>query len=248
MAPTMAASSGRVAIFLVTLTAIAGAVTAVSLSAQPGVAQASLAVEGRLPVPGSQTMPAYPTGNASGTVDVEIVVDVNGAVAHARVAASSDSTGAMDRASLAAMTGWRFQPPTDPRGRPQATLSLARLTFSAATASDKAGSVAVTMMPLAQLPPPTLEDSQFVGLADAKLPGYRPPRVLRNVTPRYAEDAMRAKIQGTVTMELAVLADGTVGAARVTRSLHESLDRAALIAARYWYFDPARVKIGRAHV
>jgi protein TonB len=138
------------------------------------------------------------------------------------------------------MTGWRFQPATDAGGRPQATLSLARFTFSAATA-DTPSAVTVRLAALPQVTPPPLEAGQLVGLADAKQPGYSPPRPLRNITPRYTEDAMRAKVQGPVTMELIVLADGTVGAARVTSPLHDSLDRAALVAAKYWYFDPARV-------
>lgn len=59
--------------------------------------------------------------------------------------------------------------------------------------------------------------------------------------PRYTPEAMRAKLQGVVKMELVVLPDGTVGAARVIQSLEAGLDRAALVAARYWYFNPPKV-------
>jgi TonB family protein len=75
---------------------------------------------------------------------------------------------------------------------------------------------------------------------------YRPgngvelPRVLREVRPNYTADAMRAKVQGTVWVEAVVQADGTVGQARVVRSLDSTfgLDEEALKAARQWRFAP----------
>jgi TonB family protein len=44
-----------------------------------------------------------------------------------------------------------------------------------------------------------------------------------------------------VQVELQILADGTVGSSRVIRSLdtETGLDEQALIAARYWLFEPA---------
>jgi TonB family protein len=56
---------------------------------------------------------------------------------------------------------------------------------------------------------------------------------------------MRAIRQGVVLLDVVILADGTVGGARVTRSLDPDLDREALIAARYWLFEPAQLE-GRA--
>ena len=243
MRAIMAARARRVAHLILALTATAGTVTAPLLSAQSAtVPRAFLAVEGRLPVLGEQTIRLSPAiFETGGTVDVEIVVDVDGSVAHARVAASSDASGVLGRACLAAMTGWRLKPATGAFGDPQATLSLARFTFKASPPTGETGSVSVRLMALTQLPPPTLQEGQFAGLADTGVAGYRSARPLRNIMPRYTEDAMRAKVQGTVTVELAVLADGTVGAARIRNSLHESLDRAALIAARYWYFEPATI-------
>lgn len=51
---------------------------------------------------------------------------------------------------------------------------------------------------------------------------------------------MRGKIVGQVEMELIVAPDGTVGAAQITKSLDAEygLDNAALVAARYWLFNP----------
>jgi TonB family protein len=75
---------------------------------------------------------------------------------------------------------------------------------------------------------------------------YRPgngvelPRVLREVRPNYTADAMRAKVQGTVWVEAVVLQDGTVGQAKIVRSLDSTfgLDEEALKAARQWRFVP----------
>ena len=75
---------------------------------------------------------------------------------------------------------------------------------------------------------------------------YRPgagivnPRLLREVKPQYTSEALRAKVTGTVYLELVVLPDGTVGDVRITRSLDPvfGLDEQAIKAARQWLFQP----------
>ena len=75
---------------------------------------------------------------------------------------------------------------------------------------------------------------------------YRPgagivnPRLLREVRPQYTAEALRAKISGTVYLEMVVLPDGTVGDVRITRSLDPvyGLDEEAIKAARQWLFEP----------
>ena len=75
---------------------------------------------------------------------------------------------------------------------------------------------------------------------------YRPgngvlsPRLLREVKPNYTADAMRAKIQGVVTLEAVVLPDGSVGPVRVTRSLDATfgLDQEAERTVKQWRFAP----------
>ena len=66
------------------------------------------------------------------------------------------------------------------------------------------------------------------------------PRLLREVKPQYTAEALRAKIVGTVHLEVVVLADGTVGDVRITRSLDPvyGLDEEAVKAARQWLFEP----------
>lgn len=75
---------------------------------------------------------------------------------------------------------------------------------------------------------------------------YRPgngvisPRLLVEVKPSYTADAMRAKIQGVVTLEAVVLPDGSVGNVHVTRSLDRTfgLDDEAIRTVKKWRFQP----------
>ena len=70
--------------------------------------------------------------------------------------------------------------------------------------------------------------------------GVETPRLLREVTPRYTAEAMRAKVQGVVLVEAVVLPDGSVGDVTVVRSLDRvfGLDEEAIKAARQWRFLP----------
>ena len=84
------------------------------------------------------------------------------------------------------------------------------------------------------------------GAAAARLPfsrqdaGVVMPVLLSEVKPQYTADAMQAKIQGDVEMELVVRADGTVDGITVTKSLdaEHGLDDAAVAAAEQWTFTP----------
>ena len=66
------------------------------------------------------------------------------------------------------------------------------------------------------------------------------PVLLRHVRPEYTNDALRARIQGSVVLEALVLANGTVGRVTVTKSLRPDLDQQAILAARQWLFQPGR--------
>jgi protein TonB len=66
----------------------------------------------------------------------------------------------------------------------------------------------------------------------------RPARLLRQVRPRYPEEAFNKKVQGTVMVEIVIDAEGRVASARVVGPL-PGLDAAALEAVRQWVFAPA---------
>jgi len=72
--------------------------------------------------------------------------------------------------------------------------------------------------------------------------GVTTPTLLREVKPQYTSEAMRAKIQGLVTVEAIVLPDGTVGSVEVVRSLDSvfGLDQEAVKAVRQWRFVPGK--------
>lgn len=71
-------------------------------------------------------------------------------------------------------------------------------------------------------------------------PGVTTPVVITQVRPQYTPDAMRAKVQGLVMVQCVVLPDGTVGDARIVRSLDPifGLDQEAMTAAKKWRFKP----------
>ena len=66
------------------------------------------------------------------------------------------------------------------------------------------------------------------------------PQIIRQIPPKYTPDAMRAKLQGQVDVEVIVMPDGTVGKVRVVRSLDPlyGLDEQALLAASQSTFTP----------
>jgi TonB family protein len=174
---------------------------------------------------------------AGGDVDVEVVIDTNGAVAHARVASVEPGRAALEQAALAAARGWRFRAAVDRETKPVATLAILRTTVTPGASGSTTRSVIMPpprhANPLTDGPPPP-RVVYTVGT-----PGIRFPTVAREIRPDYTDAAVRAKVVGMVTMSALVLADGTVGSAMVTKPLHPELDREALAAARYWLFEPA---------
>jgi TonB family protein len=74
--------------------------------------------------------------------------------------------------------------------------------------------------------------------------GVSLPVVVKEAKPQYTADAMRARVQGTVTLECVVQPDGTIGEARVTKSLDPGLDEEAIKAVRQWRFK-AGLKDGK---
>ena len=75
--------------------------------------------------------------------------------------------------------------------------------------------------------------------------GVSAPVLVKEVKPQYTPDAMRARIQGVVTLECIVRTDGTVGDATVKNGLNPELDQEAIKAVGQWRFKPGR-KDGRA--
>ena len=72
--------------------------------------------------------------------------------------------------------------------------------------------------------------------------GVSDPRLIHEVKPAFTAEAMRAKIQGVVVMEVVVRADGSVDPShiRITRSLDRGLDQQAVLAVSQWLFRPSQ--------
>jgi protein TonB len=70
--------------------------------------------------------------------------------------------------------------------------------------------------------------------------GVTQPTLIKEVKPTYTGEAMRAKIQGMVTMEAVVMPDGSVGQVKITRSLDDrfGLDQEAVATVKQWRFRP----------
>lgn len=66
------------------------------------------------------------------------------------------------------------------------------------------------------------------------------PRLIKSARPNYPAEAMRAKIQGVVTLDAVVQPDGTVGEVRIKRSLDRKfgLDDAAINSLKDYRFTP----------
>ena len=77
--------------------------------------------------------------------------------------------------------------------------------------------------------------------------GVVAPRLIKEMKPAYTADAMRARIQGVVSMEAVVLPDGSVGLVRIIGSLDRTfgLDNEAVAAVKRWRFAPGTLS-GRA--
>ena len=75
--------------------------------------------------------------------------------------------------------------------------------------------------------------------------GVKPPAIVKEVKPKYTEDAMKRGVQGNVELEAVVKADGTVGDVSVTKALDPDLDDEAVKALRQWRFRPG-TKDGKA--
>jgi TonB family protein len=72
-------------------------------------------------------------------------------------------------------------------------------------------------------------------------PDITAPRKIRDAAPVYTAQAMRARIEGQVTLEGVVATDGILRDIRVLKSLDPQygLDQAAINAVRQWQFEPA---------
>lgn len=191
----------------------------------------------------TRALPTYPAAargkGIAGTADVEVVVGTNGRVVDARpaLASSADDLGFL-QSTLEAARDWTFSPAVEDR-RPVPSLVVLHATFPKSSTPDDVPTVAADMTTVPHISAAADDRSTLPLRAyPTKTPGLTQPRLARSVQPRYTPSAMRSLVQGDVEMEILILTNGTVGDARILRSLDPELDNEAQVAARYWRFIP----------
>jgi periplasmic protein TonB len=82
----------------------------------------------------------------------------------------------------------------------------------------------------------------LVAASDGKKPTVKdiPPRPVYTPDPEYTSSARHDKIEGTVTINLKLDADGIPHEMKIARSLRPDLDQKALEAVTKWRFSPAK--------
>ncbi|MBL8213823.1 MAG: TonB family protein [Bryobacterales bacterium] len=68
--------------------------------------------------------------------------------------------------------------------------------------------------------------------------GVRPPVVLSQTSPRYPEDALKAKFQAIVKLSISIGSDGTTEDVKVVHGAGLGLEENAVQAVRRWRFTP----------
>ncbi len=101
------------------------------------------------------------------------------------------------------------------------------------TLSGAAAGAAVTAVPITT---GAVQDTRVYKPGD----GVTLPVVVAEFKPSYTAEAMQQKIQGSVYLQVVVLASGDVGDVRITRSLDTEygLDQEAIKATKRWKFKP----------
>jgi len=190
-----------------------------------------------------------------GVVELEAVVQANGTVGEVRVLRSLDRVFGLDDQAIAAAKKWLFRPGIV-NGEAVPVMVHLLLEFKMYGGPGGVATAPAQPAPGTAGPPPTqaggaapttsaviVEDDFFKDTYASSTPRLVAPKVVSRVHPTYTREAMDAKLQGTVTLDVVVLADGTVGRSRVAKSLDDrlGLDAAALTAANQWRFEPGRL-------
>lgn len=167
--------------------------------------------------------PAYPEearkAKKEGSVEVNLIVDENGAVTDAQVVESTDPI--FEAAAIEAVRRWKFEPALD-AGKPVACGMLAPVVFSLVQLKNKKPDA---LPPQEQWPVPAKRVS---------------PRVVSAPDPDYPEELDARKLPGQVDLELDIDASGRVASRRVLWASHGAFVAEALRAAEHWTFEPAR--------
>jgi bla regulator protein blaR1 len=155
-----------------------------------------------------------------GTVTLTIVVGPDGSVKDAQL--KSKPLAGLEKNALEVVRTWRFRPAMRD-GKPVAVQVTVEVSFRL---FDHGNGVFVP--PKGYTFPPQPQE------------GVIPPKPIYTPDPEYTANARRAKLEGTVTVEVTIDKKGRVTQAEeVGPKLGMGLDKQAIKAARKWKFDPA---------
>jgi protein TonB len=141
-------------------------------------------------------------------------------------AALREDFDGMAKASIASLRQWRFDPPASAPAVVRVPIYFdvvgKRTTFG-------------TIRPMSGYPPHVTA----VPPSDALKVGgvIRAPKKLVNVAPSYPDDALQAKVQGVVVLDVVLDADGVPIDVQVSKGVPK-LDAAAIEAVRQWRYEP----------
>jgi TonB family protein len=183
----------------------------------------------------TKVVPQYIDGEVTGSpgqLRIEMVIDAKGSVKAARIAQPLPGTNEYDGKTLEAAKDWKFVPARkDDKAVPVvATMVVDVAMRPLANANNRVGLGARVSIEGA--------DDPFVdGAITADDPDVVPKRV-KFVPPHYPVAAMQAGQGGEVLIEAVVMPDGTVGRARIVRSVEIQIDKASLEAAKQQVYAP----------
>jgi TonB family protein len=207
----------------------------------PELMQVYLGRDTLLPSVVGRVLPEYPASALrnpfTGSIDVETVVSTTGVVIQTRAVGVGQP--AFEAAAADAARKWQFKPALLGGRTPLPVLVLLRMSFRA---PREPGAAAETSAQLVAIPRQAPR-ARVPALAFQTVPPGSGLKLIRSVRPQYTAEGMRRRIQGAVSLNIIVLSDGTVGEAEVAKSLdrQSGLDDEAVLAARYWLFEPAVV-------
>jgi protein TonB len=175
-------------------------------------------------------------------VTLRITINSLGRVGEVR-AWPSQNPAALDgfvKAATVAVRQWIYDPPAEAPVSFNVTFVFARgsevRVVAYGTPIETDGGIAPPPPPPPP-PPPWVRDGATVG-TPVRIGGeIKPPVKTKDVRPMYTPEALSAKVQGVVILEVVVGPEGRVDQVRVLRSI-PLLDQSAVDAVKEWEFTP----------
>jgi TonB family protein len=118
-------------------------------------------------------------------------------------------------------------------------LSLSKAGMLAASLSAAVLTFSVAAIGVTAAPEPVLQQTRIGDGTVSANSGVTPPKVLRPSLPDYTQEAVAANVEGIVTLEIDVNAEGVVKVLRVVKGLGHGLDQKAIEAVLAWKFGAA---------